>query len=75
MAEALGVTPAQVVLRRHVQLGALPIPIPIPKSADLGRQRDNLDVFGFQLGPAQTAAVSDHARTRLGGDPEVHEEF
>lgn len=71
MAEALGVTPAQVVLRWHIQLGALPI----PKSADPGRQRENLDVFGFELGPAQMAAVSDHARTRLGGDPEAHEEF
>ncbi|WP_316761328.1 aldo/keto reductase [Streptomyces herbicida] len=71
VAEALGVTPAQVVLRWHVQLGA----VPIPKSADPGRQRANLDVFGFELGPAQMAAISDHARTRLGADPEVHEEF
>jgi diketogulonate reductase-like aldo/keto reductase len=71
VAEALGVTPAQVVLRWHVQLGALPI----PKSADPGRQRENLDVFRFELGPAQMAAISAHPRTRLGGDPEVHEEY
>lgn len=71
VAEALGVTPAQVVLRWHVQLGA----VPIPKSADPARQRENLDVFGFELGPAQLSAVADQARRRLGGDPERHEEF
>ncbi|MFF4836082.1 aldo/keto reductase [Streptomyces sp. NPDC001315] len=71
VAEALGVTPAQVVLRWHTQLGA----IPIPKSADLERQRENLDIFGFALGAAQMAALADRPHRRLGGDPEVHEEF
>jgi 2,5-diketo-D-gluconate reductase A len=71
VAEALGVTPGQVVLRWHTQLGA----VPIPKSADPGRQRENLDVFGFTLEPAQMRAVADRAHRRLGGDPEVHEEF
>ncbi|WP_037679773.1 aldo/keto reductase [Streptomyces griseus] len=70
-AEALGVTPAQVVLRWHVQLGA----VPIPKSASPERQRANLDVFGFSLGPAQMRAVSERAHQRLGGDPGTHEEF
>ncbi|MFF3336636.1 aldo/keto reductase [Streptomyces sp. NPDC002888] len=70
-AESLGVTPAQVVLRWHVQLGA----VPIPKSASPERQRANLDVFGFSLGPAQMRAVSDRAHHRIGGDPETHEEF
>ncbi|MFG2942919.1 aldo/keto reductase [Streptomyces sp. NPDC048282] len=71
VAEALGVTPAQVVLRWHVQLGA----VAIPKSADPGRQRANLDVAGFRLSAAQTAAVSERAHQRLGGDPDSHEEF
>ncbi|MEU6553557.1 aldo/keto reductase [Streptomyces sp. NPDC046915] len=71
VAEALGVTPAQVVLRWHVQLGA----VPIPKSGDPARQRENLDVFGFELGPAQMTAIADQVRRRLGGDPEQHEEF
>jgi 2,5-diketo-D-gluconate reductase A len=71
VAEAFGVTPAQVVLRWHTQLGA----IPIPKSADTDRQRANLDIFGFELGPAQLAVISDHTPQRLGGDPETHEEF
>ncbi|GAA2483068.1 aldo/keto reductase [Streptomyces longisporus] len=71
IAEALGVTPGQVVLRWHTQLGA----VPIPKSSDPGRQRANLDVFGFELDPAQLDAIADRAHRRLGGDPEVHEEF
>ncbi|MFF3467301.1 aldo/keto reductase [Streptomyces sp. NPDC002619] len=70
-AEALGVTPAQVVLRWHVQLGA----VPIPKSADPARQSANLDVFGFELDPGQLAAISDRPHRRLGGDPKTHEEF
>ncbi|MFF7167455.1 aldo/keto reductase [Streptomyces sp. NPDC008086] len=71
VAEAHGVTPGQVVLRWHVQLGA----VPIPKSGDPGRQRANLDVFGFELSAAQMTAVADRAHRRVGGDPEVHEEF
>jgi diketogulonate reductase-like aldo/keto reductase len=71
VAEALGVTPGQVVLRWHLQLGA----VPIPKSASPERQRANLDVFGFELGPAQMAAIANRVPERLGGDPEVHEEF
>ncbi|MGW0337309.1 aldo/keto reductase [Streptomyces sp. NPDC003011] len=71
VADAHGVTPGQVVLRWHVQLGALPI----PKSADPARQRENLDVFGFELDPAQMRTVTDRAHRRVGGDPETHEEF
>lgn len=71
IAEAHGVTPGQVVLRWHTQLGA----VPIPKSSDAGRQRENLDLFGFELTPAEMAAVSDRPRRRLGGDPTTHEEF
>ncbi|MGW4871947.1 aldo/keto reductase [Streptomyces chartreusis] len=71
IAETLKVTPGQVVLRWHTQLGALPI----PKSADRERQRANLDIFGFDLDATQMAAVADRAHRRLGGDPEVHEEF
>ncbi|MDX3527638.1 aldo/keto reductase [Streptomyces sp. ID05-39B] len=71
VAEAHGVTPAQAVLRWHLQLGA----VPVPKSADPERQRANLDVFGFELGAAQMAAITDRVPRRLGGDPEGHEEF
>ncbi|MBB4934748.1 diketogulonate reductase-like aldo/keto reductase [Lipingzhangella halophila] len=73
-AAAHGVTPAQVVLRWQLQLGALPI----PKSADAQRQRENLDLFGFELTDAEAMAISGLARDdgRLfGGDPDVHEEM
>ncbi|WP_316742474.1 aldo/keto reductase [Streptomyces sp. MK7] len=71
VAEALGVTPGQAVLRRHTQLGA----VPVPKSADPGRQRENLGLFGFELAPDQFDALTHEAPRRLGGDPETHEEF
>ncbi|MER6983204.1 aldo/keto reductase [Streptomyces carpinensis] len=71
VAEALGVTPGQAVLRWHTQLGA----VPIPKSADPARQRENLDLFGFELDPAQLDALAHGTPQRLGGDPETHEEF
>ncbi|WP_374701169.1 aldo/keto reductase [Streptomyces sp. TP-A0874] len=71
LAESHGVTPAQVILRWHVQLGA----VPIPKSGDPQRRRSNLDVFGFTLTPDELALVSARPQRRLGGDPEHHEEF
>ncbi|GHE05399.1 hypothetical protein GCM10010339_41200 [Streptomyces alanosinicus] len=71
IAELHGVTPGQVLLRWHVQMGALPL----PKSADPGRQRADLDVFGFCLDSGQLAAIARRAPRRLGDDPERHEEF
>jgi 2,5-diketo-D-gluconate reductase A len=72
IAEAHGVTPAQAILRWHVQLGA----VPIPKSADPARQRANLDLFGFTLSDAEMAALTGMERGRIRGqDPDVHEEF
>ncbi|GAB3032252.1 oxidoreductase [Nocardioides flavus (ex Wang et al. 2016)] len=73
-ARAHEVSPGQVILRWHVQLGSLPI----PKSADPERQRQNLDVFGFELADDEMAAVSALAEPdgRLfGGDPDTHEEM
>jgi len=65
-------TPTQVVLRWHVELGA----VPVPKSADAGRQRENLGVFDFELTPDEVVALSGLERGRLwDGDPETHEEF
>ena len=71
IARAQGVSPARVVLRWHVQRGA----IPIPKSAAPARQADNLDVFGFELTDAELAAIAGLGRRRIGGDPDTHEEF
>ena len=73
-AEAHGVTPGQVILRWQVQQGNLPI----PKSATPSRQRENLDVFGFELEEAEIEAITALGRTdgRLfGGDPDSHEEM
>jgi 2,5-diketo-D-gluconate reductase A len=73
-AEAHGVSPGQVILRWHVQLGSLPI----PKSADPARQAQNLDVFGFELTDEEVATISGLAEPdgRLfGGDPDTHEEM
>ncbi len=73
-AEAHGVTPGQVILRWQVQLGS----VPIPKSATPARQRQNLDLFGFELSDEEMAAVSALGRPdgRLfGGDPDTHEEM
>jgi len=66
------VTPTQVVLRWHTQIGSTPI----PKSADADRQRENADVFGFTLTDDQLAAISALERGRLwDGDPNTHEEM
>ncbi|MFJ2435687.1 aldo/keto reductase [Streptomyces anulatus] len=71
IAEDHGVSPGQVVLRWHTQLGA----VPIPKSADPGRQRENLDLFGFELTAQELTTIASGRQRRLGGDPESHEEF
>jgi diketogulonate reductase-like aldo/keto reductase len=67
-------TVSQVVLRWHVQLGALPL----PKSVDPVRQKENLDVFDFTLSDEQMAAINSLSRPdgRLKDqDPAVYEEF
>ena len=72
VAAAHGVTPTQVVLRWHTQLGSTPI----PKSASPERQRENADVFGFTLTNDEVAAISALERGRLwDGDPDTHEEM
>ena len=73
-AARLGVTPGQVILRWHVELGS----IPIPKSATPSRQAENLDVFGFELTADEVAAITALGRPdgRLfDGDPDTHEEL
>ena len=73
-ADRAGVTPGQVILRWHVQLGSLPI----PKSSSPERQQQNLDIFGFELTEAELEAISalsDPGGRLFGGDPEQHEEM
>ncbi|GAA3741059.1 aldo/keto reductase [Plantactinospora mayteni] len=47
-------TPAQVVLRWHLELGL----VPIPKTSSPGRMKSNIDVFDFTLAPEDVAALS-----------------
>ncbi len=54
LAERHGRTPAQVVLRWHVQLGL----VAVPKSSDPDRLRQNLEVFDFALTDEEMARVS-----------------
>jgi diketogulonate reductase-like aldo/keto reductase len=73
-AQRHGVTPGQVIVRWHLQLGSLPI----PKSATPERQRQNLDVEGFTLTDDEVEAITALGRPdgRLfGGDPDTHEEM
>ncbi|MFD1714907.1 aldo/keto reductase [Amnibacterium flavum] len=73
-ARAHGVSAAQVILRWHQQIGS----VPIPKSANPDRQRENFELGGFTLTHDQVAAISSLGRAdgRLfGGDPNTHEEM
>ncbi len=68
LAEKHGRTPAQVVLRWHLQLGN----IVIPKSVTPSRIKENLDVFGFTLSEEDVASLSVLDRgERTGPDPDT----
>ena len=67
LAERLGRSPAQVVLRWHLQLGN----IAIPKSTHVSRIRENIALFDFTLTDADMVALARlDAGTRLGPDPD-----
>jgi diketogulonate reductase-like aldo/keto reductase len=53
IAERLGRTPAQVVVRWHLEHGT----VVIPKSTNADRIRSNADVGGFELSPDDVAAL------------------
>lgn len=68
IAGRLGRTPAQVILRWHLQLGN----VVIPKSVTPERIRQNLDVFGFELTDADIAAIDAlDDGGRIGPDPDT----
>jgi len=57
-----------------VQLGA----VPLPKSSSRERQRENLELFNFQLTDAEMNAITALGRPdgrTFAEDPAVHEEY
>ena len=67
IAEAHGRTPGQVVLRWHLQLGL----VVFPKSSTPARIEENFDLFGFELGDEDMAALERLDRgERTGPDPD-----
>nr|WP_304599225.1 MULTISPECIES: aldo/keto reductase [unclassified Gluconobacter] len=67
IARSVGRTPAQVIIRWHLQSGL----IVIPKSANLKRLAENLDVFDFTLTENDMAAIAklDREDGRMGAHP------
>jgi 2,5-diketo-D-gluconate reductase A len=65
-----GKTPAQVVLRWHIQRGD----IVFPKSKTEARVRENFEIFDFELDEASMAAITSLDRGekgRTGGNPDT----
>lgn len=64
-----GKTPAQIILRWHLDHGL----IAIPKSVTPSRIRENIDVFGFKLDAEDMRVIEglDDASGRVGPDPAV----
>lgn len=68
IAARLGRTPAQVILRWHIENGL----IVIPKASSAARLAENLDIFGFGLDRENMARIAalDSAQGRIGPDPD-----
>lgn len=62
-----GKTPAQVIVRWHIEMGH----VVIPKSVNAGRIAENADVFGFSLDAGDMAAIAglDDSEGRIGPHP------
>ena len=68
VAQVHGKTPAQVVLRWHLQRNS----IVFPKSMSVARMRENFDVFDFELTNAEMERISALNRDeRVGPDPDT----
>ena len=71
LAEKYGRTPAQIVLRWHLEHSV----IPIPKSVHGDRIRENFDVYHFELDVADIIAIDElEAGARAGKDPRTFPE-
>jgi 2,5-diketo-D-gluconate reductase A len=70
VAEKVGRSPAQVVLRWHIQRGS----IVFPKSTTPARIRENLELFDYELDPDDVAKIDARDRGeagRRGPDPDT----
>jgi 2,5-diketo-D-gluconate reductase A len=68
LAQKHGKTPAQIILRWHIELGL----VVIPKSVNPQRIRENIAVFDFQLDTEDLAAIERLDRgERTGLDPDT----
>ncbi len=66
LAEDHGRTPAQVILRWHLQVGN----VVIPKSVTPSRIHENIDIFDFELSGEEMAAIEGlDSGSRIGPDP------
>lgn len=67
-------TVAQIILRWHIQLGV----VPIPKAAEESHQKENLDIFNFELTADEMDQMNGLTKEdgRIGNqDPLEYEEF
>jgi 2,5-diketo-D-gluconate reductase A len=71
IAEAVGKSTAQVVLRWHIQRGD----IVFPKSVSQGRIRENFEIFDFELGGSDMDAISALDRGESGRTGPHPDEF
>jgi 2,5-diketo-D-gluconate reductase A len=68
LADKYGKSPAQIVIRWHLQLGN----IVIPKSVTPERIKENIDVFDFELADDDVVSISELNRDeRTGPDPDI----
>lgn len=68
LGEKYGQSPAQIVLRWHIQQDN----IVFPKSVTPSRIRENIDVFDFELSADDIATIDElDSGTRLGPDPDT----
>jgi diketogulonate reductase-like aldo/keto reductase len=66
IADTLGKTPAQVILRWHIENGTNII----PKTTNKERMKENLALFDFSLTPEQHQAITSlEAGASMGHDP------